>query len=166
MSFRNISSFLHLVITTFCDHIPTPDSRVMAILNPFLWSLPIINPSSVGLTAGQSASKAHWNGDPSCLWGGDKWLRGPFYQRFFQHNSDSLEISSCAHAIFSETITTKFCIWHDSCAVVPCAKFCSDMIPCNDVTSKPNFHRIWIALKNRWWNGLLDWRGVSLMGSK
>ena len=39
----------------------------------------------------------------------------------------------------------KFCAWHDSCAVVACAKFCSEMIPYYGVTSKPN-------LENCSWN--------------
>ena len=37
-------------------------------------------------------------------------------------------------------IVAKYCTWHDSCAVVACAKHCSDMIPYNGVTLKPIFH--------------------------
>ena len=40
-------------------------------------------------------------------------------------------------------IATKFCTWHDSCAVVACAKFCCDMITSNWITAKGNFHKIW-----------------------
>ena len=45
-----------------------------------------------------------------------------------------------------------FCTWHDSCAVVVCKKFCTDMIPYNGVTLKPNFHRICITMEYGSWN--------------
>ena len=47
-----------------------------------------------------------------------------------------MEISFCSHQSCIEVITTKFCTWQDSCAVVACAKFCSDMIPYSGVTLK------------------------------
>ena len=40
----------------------------------------------------------------------------------------------------------KFCTWHDSCAVMICAKFCSDMVFCNGFTPKPVFCRSWITM--------------------
>ena len=40
----------------------------------------------------------------------------------------------------------KFCTWHDSCAVMICAKFCSDMVFCNGFTLKPVFCRSWITM--------------------
>ena len=58
----------------------------------------------------------------------------PFHEWFFHHNSNSMEISFCSHPSCSEVITIKFCTRHDSCAVMPCAKFCSDMMPNNGVT--------------------------------
>ena len=60
----------------------------------------------------------------------------PFHKSFFQRNSNLLEISFCSHPSGSEVIAMKFCIWHDSSAVVACAKFCSDMITNNWVTVK------------------------------
>ena len=36
----------------------------------------------------------------------------------------------------------EFCTWHDSCAVMACAKLCSVMIPYNGVTLIPLFHQI------------------------
>ena len=33
----------------------------------------------------------------------------------------------------------RFCTWYDSCAVVACAKFCSDMMSYYGVTLKPYF---------------------------
>ena len=51
--------------------------------------------------------------------------------KFFSRNSNSMEISCCSHTRFGEVIVMKFCAWHDSCA-----KFCSHMIPYNEVTLK------------------------------
>ena len=55
-------------------------------------------------------------------------------------------IIKMSHPSCSEVIAIKFCTWHDSCIVVACAKFCSDMIPYNGVTLKPIFHQIWITM--------------------
>ena len=41
----------------------------------------------------------------------------------------------------------KFCTCHDSTAVVPCTKFCSDHGIRVEVRVKRNFHRIWIAME-------------------
>ena len=41
----------------------------------------------------------------------------------------------------NEVIAIKFCTRHD-CVVMACAKFCSDMTPCNGVTLKQISHRI------------------------
>ena len=71
----------------------------------------------------------------------------PFHKRFFHRNANSVEISFYSHPSCREVITMKFCTWQDSFAVVPCAEFCSDMIPCNGVTLKPVFHKIWITMK-------------------
>ena len=46
------------------------------------------------------------------------------------------------------TVTaTKFCTWHDSCAVVACAKICCDLMADSGITPRRIFHRIWIAGK-------------------
>ena len=47
----------------------------------------------------------------------------------------------------TELIAVKFCTWHDSCTVMACAKFCSDIIPYNGVTLKPMFYQIWITME-------------------
>ena len=65
----------------------------------------------------------------------------------FHHNSNSRWISFCSLLSCSEEITTKFCTWHDSTAVVPCAKFCGDMISFNGITLKLKFHQIWIMME-------------------
>ena len=41
--------------------------------------------------------------------------------------------------------TTKFCTWHDSCAVVACAIISCDLMACNENTARQSFHRIWIG---------------------
>ena len=73
--------------------------------------------------------------------------RGPFLERFFQNNSDSMKISFCSQPRCSEVIAMKFRTWHGSCAVVPCAKFCSHMIPYNGMTLKLICHRICIMME-------------------
>ena len=44
-------------------------------------------------------------------------------------------------------IATKFCTWHDSCAVVACAQICCNQMAGNRITARWSFHRIWIAGK-------------------
>ena len=48
----------------------------------------------------------------------------------------------------SPVIARKFCTWHDSCAVVACAKICCDLVASNGIMARLSFHRIWIADKN------------------
>ena len=74
-------------------------------------------------------------------------IRGPFYVRYFHGNSNSMEISFCSHPSCGEAIAIKCCTWHDSCAVVACAKLYSNTIPYNGVTLKPNCRRIWISVE-------------------
>ena len=57
----------------------------------------------------------------------------------------------CSNPIGRKVIDKKFCTWHDSCAVVTCAKFCSDMVTYNRVTLKYIFDGIWIVYRS--WNG-------------
>ena len=71
------------------------------------------------------------------------------HQQFFHRNSHSMEISFCSHPKCSEVIAMKCCTWHDSCAVVPRAKFRSNMTPCHGVTLKPNFHQIYLNNKEK-----------------
>ena len=74
--------------------------------------------------------------------------RGPF------HNSFSIVFqiwwkfhSALIQFINSEVITFELHTWHNSCADMACAKFCSDMVPYNAVTLKPIFHGIWITME-------------------
>ena len=66
-----------------------------------------------------------------------------FHERLFHWNSNSMKNSFCTHPRCREVIAVKFCIWHDSCAVVVCAKFYSDVIPYNAITPETNFPLNW-----------------------
>ena len=52
-----------------------------------------------------------------------------------------------SHIDSNTVIATKFCTWHDSCAVVACATLCCDLMASNGVMARRSFHRIWIAGK-------------------
>ena len=58
-----------------------------------------------------------------------------------------MEISFCSHPNTNKVIATIFGTWHDSWAVVACAKFCCDMVISNWKRAKWNFHRIWIVME-------------------
>ena len=73
---------------------------------------------------------------------------GTMHQQFFHLNSNSMAITFCSHPNCNKVSAMKFCTWHDSCAVVPCAKFYSHMIPYNRVTLKHEIlHQIWITIE-------------------
>ena len=46
--------------------------------------------------------------------------------RLFAHNSNSMKDCYCRTSGTVHHIATNFCSCHDSCAVMPCAKFCSN----------------------------------------
>ena len=73
--------------------------------------------------------------------------QGPVSLRFFHHNSNSMEISFHFHLDSNTVIATKLCTWHDSCAVVACAKICCDLMASSRVMARRCFHRIWFAGK-------------------
>ena len=58
-----------------------------------------------------------------------------------------MEISFHSHIDANTVIATKFCTWHDSCAVVACAKICCDPMASNRITTRRSFNRVWIAGK-------------------
>ena len=59
--------------------------------------------------------------------------RSPLHERFFHRTANSMQNSFCSH---QNCVSIKFCIWHKSCAVVTCAKFCCDKTLYNRVTLK------------------------------
>ena len=58
-----------------------------------------------------------------------------------------MENSPRCNSIAGHQIATNFCTCHDSTAVVPCTKWCSDHCIRIEVRVKQNFHRIWIAME-------------------
>ena len=61
---------------------------------------------------------------------------GPVSLTVFHRNSNSMEISFHSHLDYNTVIATKFCTWHDSCAVVACAKICCDLMASNRITAR------------------------------
>ena len=76
-----------------------------------------------------------------------------FHEQFLHHNSNSMETSFCSHPTCGEVITMQFCTWHDSYAVMACAKFYSDMIPYNGITLKQFSIKFELRWKSCSWNG-------------
>ena len=58
-----------------------------------------------------------------------------------------METLPCCNSVRGHQIATNFCTCHDSTAVVPCTKFCSDHCIRIEVRANRNFHRIWIAME-------------------
>ena len=58
-----------------------------------------------------------------------------------------METSPCSNSVTGHQIATNFCTCHDSTAVVPCTKFCSDHCIGIEMRAKRNFYRIWIAME-------------------
>ena len=58
-----------------------------------------------------------------------------------------MEISFHSHLDSNTVIATKFCTWHDSCAVVTFAEICCDLMASNGIMASLSFHRIWMAGK-------------------
>ena len=80
-----------------------------------------------------------------------------FTNDFFHHNSNSMENSFSSNSITVDHIATKFGTCHDSQAVVPCAKFCSDHFISTWMRAKWNFHHIRIVMAKllvKWAPGL------------
>ena len=68
-----------------------------------------------------------------------------------------------AYSIVYFSIATKYCIWHDSCPVVPYAKFHSDHICIIWMSTKRSFRRIWITVENHSWNWLLIHQWIHIL---
>ena len=65
--------------------------------------------------------------------------RGPeaHYTNDFWHTKQILlEIYFCSRSDFNEVVTTNFCMWHNSIAVMTHAKFCSDVMISNGIAAK------------------------------
>ena len=66
----------------------------------------------------------------------------------FARNSNSMETLSCCNYVAGHDIAPSYCTCHDSTAVGPCTKFCSNRWVKVEVREKRNFHRTWIAIEN------------------
>ena len=87
------------------------------------------------------------------IWSGD-W--GPFHQRWFHRNSNSVEISCCSHPCCSELIVMKLCTLHHSCAIAACAISSSDPVLYTMELHKNLFSvEFQLRWKKRSWNGPL-----------
>ena len=75
------------------------------------------------------------------------YILGPVSLTIFARNSNWMENSPQRNSVAGHPIATIFCTCHDSTAVVPCTKFCSDRCVRIVVTVKRNFHRIWITME-------------------
>ena len=59
------------------------------------------------------------------------------------------------NSIIRHHIATKFCTCHDCTAVVPCTNYNSGHFITTWMRVEWTFHRMWITMENRSWNGLL-----------
>ena len=59
---------------------------------------------------------------------------GTHSTNYFPSQSNSLKISFSCHPNSNNVIATKFCTWHDSCAVVACANFFNDITTKNEIS--------------------------------
>ena len=66
----------------------------------------------------------------------------------FNDNSNFMGDSSIFNSITDYHIATNFCTWHNSIAVVSCAKLCSNHFIRIWIRSKWNVHYIWIMMQN------------------
>ena len=77
-----------------------------------------------------------------------------------------MENLPCCSSLAGHQIATIFCTCHDSTAVVPCTKFCSNHCIRIEMRVKRNFHRIWIAMeKTLVKRGPGDTRGYGISNS-
>ena len=60
-------------------------------------------------------------------WWQTETTRGSFYHRVFHLNSNLMEIWFGFNTNRNSVMATIVCTWHDSCAVLACATFCSDL---------------------------------------
>ena len=73
--------------------------------------------------------------------------QGPVSLTFFHRYWNSMENTFHFPLDANTVIATKCSTWHDSCAVMTCAKFCCDLMVSKGITTRQNSHWIWIAGK-------------------
>ena len=65
----------------------------------------------------------------------------------FHSNSNLMEILFHSPLASNTMMATTFCMWHNNCAVVACAKICCNLMANYGIAARRNFHQIWIADK-------------------
>ena len=109
---------------------------------------------SVAVATALHLHAAHFYNHFLCLWnGGIEWgsfvidtdIALSYWHRWSSAMKDLGPVSLM--------IVSKFCTWHNSCAVVAWAKFCCDLMGSKGIIAKRCFHRAWMPGENRWWNG-------------
>ena len=65
------------------------------------------------------------------------------------HNSNLMDNFFYCNSITGKQITTKFCTCHDSCAVMTCAKYCSDCFIIVGMRAWQEYHWIWILIEKQ-----------------
>ena len=73
--------------------------------------------------------------------------RARFTNEFLPAIQIRWKLKPSCNSVAGHQIATNFCTCHDSTAVVPCTKFCSDHCIRIEMRVKRNFHRIWIAME-------------------
>ena len=73
-------------------------------------------------------------------------IQGPILPNIFHHKPNFRVILFWSHPSSPIVIITNFCTWHNSCAVMACAKVCCNIISRTGITPKLNFSRIWIGM--------------------
>ena len=77
--------------------------------------------------------------------------QGPMWLIIFIFNQNLM--TTCGISVLVNQITTRFCTWHDSSAVMSCAKLCSDQCIRFYIGGKWNCNEIWIMMDtNHEWN--------------
>ena len=73
-------------------------------------------------------------------------IRGPLHEPFFFCNSNLIENWFQCNSVVGYVNAIKFSTWHDSTAVMACAKFDSDHFNTSGMSTEWNFYWIWIAM--------------------
>ena len=68
--------------------------------------------------------------------------QGPILQTIFHCNTNLMESLSCSHPTCTDMITSKFCTYHDSSAVMAHANFVAIWYHKMEVTLKPIIHKL------------------------
>ena len=95
-------------------------------------------------------------------------VQGPVSPMFFQSVFRFVGIFFYPHLDSCTVTATIFFTWHDSCAVVACAKNCCDLMADSEIIARWIFHRILIRAQNRYWNGpqASIWRKFTLISCR